>query len=406
MSHFSVLVAAEKPWLHEKLIPYKQYGWGDDDDGIEPYLLQFSVETPADEVPAEAAKIVQEAQNKILEYSQYVQKLQNLLDDPNTNTILEKIDESGIRPPLIRDRNDKDEIKQALERELESSKSQLEHLQTAALPELLALYDLGKFSEVVMQYNGGTTNENGDIGFYFNPQEKWDWYEIGGRYTGKLILKKGYRNPDAVSPDPSPSSVDQSEITQRILQADLDFEQQIGNGVPGLMTPENTNPILADYAPAGAIDWEAMREASVASEAASWNNAEMICQQAGVELSEYLSLYFDGETEELRKLNGKIQAAISGNEVSEDISRSWMSFIFWEPLGKTIEDALESARNDVPFWAYVDDYGWHDAADMGMWASYDREIYLENKEAFRSGFWEFVENLPADQVLTVVDCHI
>ena len=35
-------------------------------------------------------------------------------------------------------------------------------------------------------------NKNGDLLTTYNPESKWDWWEIGGRWKNKLILKKGF----------------------------------------------------------------------------------------------------------------------------------------------------------------------------------------------------------------------
>jgi hypothetical protein len=35
-------------------------------------------------------------------------------------------------------------------------------------------------------------------GSYQNPQAKWDWYEIGGRFDGRLILKAGIKDGDLI----------------------------------------------------------------------------------------------------------------------------------------------------------------------------------------------------------------
>ena len=39
--------------------------------------------------------------------------------------------------------------------------------------------------------SAGLLNEAGDLYETFNPDAKWDWYQIGGRWQGSLILKQG-----------------------------------------------------------------------------------------------------------------------------------------------------------------------------------------------------------------------
>ncbi len=50
-----------------------------------------------------------------------------------------------------------------------------------------------KFSdkEFLKRYGGFTPNEKGDYGYYANPNSKWDWYSMGGRWRGYFKLKPG-----------------------------------------------------------------------------------------------------------------------------------------------------------------------------------------------------------------------
>jgi hypothetical protein len=40
-------------------------------------------------------------------------------------------------------------------------------------------------------FGDSTKNDNGDIMSTYNPDSKWDWYSIGGRFDGELQLKNG-----------------------------------------------------------------------------------------------------------------------------------------------------------------------------------------------------------------------
>jgi len=66
-------------------------------------------------------------------------------------------------------------------------------------------------------------------GYYHNPNAKWDWYSIGGRWSGFFILKDGSKGK---------------------------------LGMPGIYgrDEENEAPNRADQAKKGDIDWEAIRQ--------------------------------------------------------------------------------------------------------------------------------------------------
>ena len=45
-------------------------------------------------------------------------------------------------------------------------------------------------SEFVDEYYGQKMDENGNLLTTYNPDSKWDWYQIGGRWAGMLLLKE------------------------------------------------------------------------------------------------------------------------------------------------------------------------------------------------------------------------
>lgn len=74
---------------------------------------------------------------------------------------------------------------------------------------------------------GATKNDDGVYGRITNPNAQWDWWVIGGRWTGFFILKDGTKGR---------------------------------SGLPGLMTPANTDNNRADVACVSDIDWQSMKE--------------------------------------------------------------------------------------------------------------------------------------------------
>lgn len=47
------------------------------------------------------------------------------------------------------------------------------------------------FEDFMKNYGYKKNEETGKYGYYENPNARWDWYEIGGRWSGKLITKNG-----------------------------------------------------------------------------------------------------------------------------------------------------------------------------------------------------------------------
>ena len=83
---------------------------------------------------------------------------------------------------------------------------------------------------------------NGELqswGYYKNPQQKWDWYSVGGRWSGFFLLKNG--------------------ATGKL-------------GMPGIYGREEENelPNRADQAKKGDIDWEGMRQNQIENSKKLW----------------------------------------------------------------------------------------------------------------------------------------
>lgn len=84
------------------------------------------------------------------------------------------------------------------------------------------------FDQFVSDWHG-YHEKRGDVwGRMTNPNAKWDWWVIGGRWTGSLILR--------------------------------DENVWHGVGKPGLFGSYDPDPLKADYARKGDINWEAMDE--------------------------------------------------------------------------------------------------------------------------------------------------
>lgn len=86
----------------------------------------------------------------------------------------------------------------------------------------------GNFTQLCQDFNGGELDEEGNLYYLSNPEAKWDWWLIGGRWTGYFRKKAGA----------------EGEV-----------------GTPGVMTDPATDPDVADVIKVKDIDWDAMDEA-------------------------------------------------------------------------------------------------------------------------------------------------
>ena len=67
-------------------------------------------------------------------------------------------------------------------------------------PKRLNWTDEECYEEQKKWYEEDMIDEDGNLLSTYNPHSKWDWYEVGGRWTGDLVTKEGRKtNSDYVS---------------------------------------------------------------------------------------------------------------------------------------------------------------------------------------------------------------
>lgn len=67
-------------------------------------------------------------------------------------------------------------------------------------PKRLNWTDEECYEEQKKWYEENMIDEDGNLLSTYNPHSKWDWYEVGGRWTGDLVTKEGRKtNSDYVS---------------------------------------------------------------------------------------------------------------------------------------------------------------------------------------------------------------
>ena len=76
------------------------------------------------------------------------------------------------------------------------SRHSAEHIKDIkTLPELMKQSDEQIYQNVISDYTEEEIDADGNILSTYNPNSKWDWYEVGGRWRGLLLLKPGIKGP-------------------------------------------------------------------------------------------------------------------------------------------------------------------------------------------------------------------
>lgn len=224
------------------------------------------------------------------------------------------------------------------------------------------------FEEFVRKWHGTRFNEEKQAyGYWENPNAKWDWYQVGGRWTGLLPVIR-------------------SSVTKR-------------NGSPGLMTEPNTEENYADIVIVGELDKQRMAMDAEESIHKFWDRYQR------------LKSIEDGiieKGEEDSWLEYEINDTLHGLGLRKCI----------RPRGDGIEPLFENERFTLEdlktkyswYWefhtyAVVDDDGWHEKGQMGWWGI-SSETVDEAENWDKSFVHRFLANEEDDTTLVVVDCHI
>lgn len=216
------------------------------------------------------------------------------------------------------------------------------------------------------KYSRIELDENGEVARYIdrtNPNKKWDWYVVGGRWTGFFPLK----------PDAGVHAV----------------------GRPGLMTAP-AEPGTADQVRLGDVDFDKARGEASAEAHKNFDKWEAAFTEHGKPIP---WSYFREKSEE----RGRDEARAEYNaQPAIKEMKGWGCPV--DAYGFDRDVYIEKCRHGtlVPY-AIVKDGKWHQKGEMGWFGmSRDEKDQGEwNEEVFR-----LFNDLPDDTLLTIVDCHI
>lgn len=215
-------------------------------------------------------------------------------------------------------------------------------------PKKLTMTDEEIYQEATKWYDEDEIGPDGEVYSTYNPDSKWDWYEVGGRYAGLIAVKDGVEidNPNfswGWSDDEREKVIAMGNKTDSAYIKDIDFSKMH-------KSEEQYN--------------EAIR---------------------------YWELIVEG--------------AKPKNKDEEDIVKwSFYKPEYYVNRYKTKEKYAE-CRSSFTMWAVVKDGVWYEKGQMGWWAM-SSETDDEAVDWEMNFFDRFIKDLPEDTLITVVDCHI
>lgn len=246
--------------------------------------------------------------------------------------------------------------------------------------------------------------ETGRYGYRENPNAKWDWYMVGGRWANFFKLKpktKSGPEPElklelvavATSESEATEAVESTKGEQPTPPAPANVEALLG-----LLMDTPPEPGYADSCLVGDIDIDGMRASAVARAAESYDTFHAVL--AGRPYPKF--------DEVLAEHNGDVdaaRAAMRSNPVIKDLNKA--RSVVWidrEQYLVSRDEYLERARNSaLATFAVLKDGTWYERGAMGWFgvASDEKDIADWTQQCAA-----LFDSLPADTRVTLVDCHI
>jgi hypothetical protein len=215
----------------------------------------------------------------------------------------------------------------------------------------------------------GPDKETGRYGYWSNPNRKWDWYELGGRWTGFFKAKPGV----------------------------------IGTtGRPGLMTPDAESGWY-DQLTKEEIDFDFMRADAEKKAAEQFDKVMEVIgdRKKPTTWKSLLKKYGMKRIEEARK-------EYNENPVIKDLQKAQL-MPFMDDLKTTYagfnRKKYIQQRSDESFQTFAVVYNgkWYERGEMGWWGCVSNE---KPKSDWNKEFTKLLSELPDDTLLSVYDCHI
>lgn len=212
------------------------------------------------------------------------------------------------------------------------------------------MYDT--FDKFMKEYHDEEPDtKTGRYGFWRNPKAKWDWFQLGGRWSGFLKLKNGQ------------------------------------NGILGSRSLLDESPDdrkgRADIALFRDIDWDSM-----------------VNRELGERARRFWILHVVKKLgEELTNEDEKFMADFDPIPLEPQV--------FGAQYNNNIETYVAAMELTYVPWSVIDQNGkWFEHSEMGWWGM-STPNEEENKGRWNLGFFDrFLKDLPPETTISIVDCHI
>ena len=211
-----------------------------------------------------------------------------------------------------------------------------------------------------------------------NPQAKWDWWQIGGRWTGYFRVRPAWIG-----------------------------DENLINGEPDAMTDANTDRERCDGGPKRMLDFAAMRDWAEVDEGAKWKDFRAIADKHPDTKSwawHLARVHDDSDPMTIEQARAAYHGQ-PGVQALNDTDFRWHDDPH-ETFAVDLAAFQANARRDaVPGWSLLTlDGRWREKGHMGWFGMSDATD--ESTVAYKTWANEYLESLEDDVILVAVDVHI
>ena len=199
-----------------------------------------------------------------------------------------------------------------------------------------------------------------------NPNSKWDWYQEGGRWNGLLLMKEKLEDgSDWFANSAEKGEINFEEMWRRDREEAIAHYRKVIEAFGHIPVVEHK--------------WSDLVDEFYEKKTITRDEAEKIYDdQPDVKLFEVLA-----KKEEYKDLFGWCDKA--------------------ENYAYTEEEYVDSRSIYALTYGFVKDRQWNERAEMGWWGCTSNE---KEPTSWNDTYKAFIDSLPDDTLLTVVDCHI
>lgn len=251
---------------------------------------------------------------------------------------------------------------------------------------------------------------DGHIYRWTNPNKKWDWWVVGGRWSGVLAPR--------YEPSKDPANQETCWLCQGTgTRCDgVTGNQPVRcNGCRGtgisVKFSSNWRKVPQDRCQVKDLDLAALRDAAEEEALREWDRWQPVVQ--GREIPSWDAIrkkHIDDLPEGATRDWDAVRKMFNEHPVVLDVKKAAGDDYVWdmpqlcEKLRMTREDRAAQARRSAPvLFGYVKDGRWVERGEMGWFATVSDE---QDPEVWARHYNEMLESLRPDQWVTVVDCHI